>query len=117
MRPIVAAAAGARGVIRSRARAQRPPASSARNSASSAYVASQHANPVRAQERAELKEIRTVGLQRVAREAALELEVRDEVEDQRLDAAIGYGRAGSLRDGCRLCDVHRCNFAAPARAP
>ena len=91
-----------------------------------------------AQELAELQQVRAVGLQRVARQAPLELQIGEEVEHQRLDhllrpglphrlAGIGDGRrdrlAGerhALRRTDRPCSgrwTHIPSFASARPAP
>ena len=61
------------------------------------------------QEATELQQIRPVGLQRVPREAALELEVGEEVEHEVLEATLGAGAF----DGCHT----PADFARRARIP
>ena len=48
-------------------------------------------HPAALQEAAELQEIRAIGLERVARQSALELEVGQEVEEQMLEAVLDRG--------------------------
>ena len=48
---------------------------------------------VRGEELAVLEQVGAVGVQRVAREAALQLQVGEEVEDEALEARVGAGAA------------------------
>jgi len=54
--------------------------------------------PARVQEAPELEQVRAVGLERVARQAALELEVREEVQHQVLETAATAGSRGDGHD-------------------
>ncbi len=85
---------------------RRPPASAATNSASSACVERRgRRRRVRCEVRAELQQVGAVGLERVARQAALELEVGEEVEHEVLERLEGSD------------DGHGAWFAAGGRAP
>jgi hypothetical protein len=64
------------------------------------------------EEGAELEQVGPVGVERVAREAALELEVGEEIEYQRLEARVGE-LLGGLLDRDR--DIGR--FSRPTGAP
>ncbi len=70
----------------------------------------QGAHPAALEEGAELEEIRAVGLERVARQAPLELQIGEEVERQMLDPE-------PRRGCCDLLKAHPPRFASAAAAP
>ena len=76
----------------------------------------EHADSARLEERAELQQIGPVRLEGVAGQAPLELEVCDEIEDQRLHRALDTGRSG-LGAHTGPGGAHRWSFAPLARAP
>ena len=83
---------------RDRGRPSPPAASSERKSARSPCWAVERVGAGLAQERAELHQVRAVGLERVARQPALELEVGEEVEHQVLDSGAASGAAIAMEE-------------------